>query len=79
MNQVKAYANSVMGTDNRASVREKLFASLSGNRYVPSDYTTGSVLWANRHRLGIRDDWSYEPLQKGQLVLFAGRLVYQKG
>ncbi|BCS93880.1 glycosyltransferase [Metallosphaera javensis (ex Sakai et al. 2022)] len=79
INQVKGYALSSMGTDNRASIREKLFASLSSNRFVPSDYTTGSVLWANRGRLGIRDDWSYEPLQRGQLVLFAGRLVYQKG
>ncbi|QKQ99584.1 glycosyltransferase [Metallosphaera tengchongensis] len=79
INQVREYANKFMGTDNRAQLRATLFSSIRNNRFVPNDYNTGNMLWNNRQRLGIRDDWSYEPLERGQLVLFAGRLVYQKG
>ncbi|MEM4130203.1 MAG: glycosyltransferase [Metallosphaera sp.] len=79
VNQIKGYGVSIAGSDRRDVIRERLLSSLKDYRFVPSDYNVGNVLWSHRTRLGIRDDWTYEPLERGQLVLFAGRLVYQKG
>jgi len=68
-----------MGTIDRAQLRDKLLSSMYSMRAVPEDFSTGSILWQSRESLGIRDDWTYEPMASGQLVLFTGRMVYQKG
>lgn len=79
INDVRLEAKKRFGTDDRREVKRKLFNLLSNIKSIPQDYTTGSILWQHRHGLGIRDDWTYEPLQDGPLILFTGRIVYQKG
>ncbi len=77
--EVEDYARKNLGTINRKEIRSRLFSSLPNTRVIPDDYTSGNMLWNNRWRIGIRDDWTYEPLQDGPLVIFTGRIVYQKG
>jgi len=79
LGQVLELAKRVTGSEDRKEVRRKLLASLNTMRLVPENYNVGNMLWNHRKSLGIRDDWTYEPLGDGQLILFTGRLVYQKG
>ena len=79
VNQVREFVKNKYGTDDRVEVRRRLLADLPNLRAVPEDYMTGNMLWNSRHSLGIRDDWTYEPLNDGPLFVFDGRLVYQKG
>ncbi|AOL17596.1 glycogen synthase [Sulfolobus sp. A20] len=66
-------------TKNRRELRRRLLSSLNALRAIPDDYTTGNILWNNKNRIGIRDDWTYDNLGEGPLLLFTGRIVYQKG
>ncbi|BCU66712.1 glycogen synthase [Sulfolobales archaeon HS-7] len=77
--QVKEEAERRFGTSDRKLLRKNLLSLLKEVKVIPRNYSTGDLLWNNRHRLGIRDDWTYEPLDDGPLILFAGRLTYQKG
>ncbi|EWG07470.1 MAG: starch synthase [Candidatus Aramenus sulfurataquae] len=77
--EVVNYAISLFGESERHKVREKLYKYLNSLKSVPEDFSTGSMLWNNRRRIGINDDWTYEGLGQGPLVLFTGRIVYQKG
>ncbi|BFI74721.1 glycosyltransferase [Sulfurisphaera ohwakuensis] len=79
INEVKNYARKIFSTEDRVEVRRRLYNMLENLRLIPEDYTTGNILWNNRFRIGIKDDWTYTRLDDGPLVLFAGRLVYQKG
>jgi starch synthase len=67
------------GTKDRRELRKKLLSALHTLRIIPDDYTSGNILWNNRSRIGLRDDWTYEDLGDGPLILFTGRVVYQKG
>ncbi|WP_338601791.1 glycogen synthase [Sulfolobus tengchongensis] len=77
--EVKNKATTTYGTTDRKELRRKLLSSLHSLRVIPEDYITGNMLWNNRGRLGLRDDWTYDDLAEGPLMLFTGRLVYQKG
>ncbi|AAY80548.1 glycogen/starch synthase [Sulfolobus acidocaldarius] len=77
--ETKKYAYSKFGTEDRAEIRKRLFDELEVLRVTPEDYTTGNILWNNRFNIGIKDDWTYSRLENGPLILFAGRMVYQKG
>lgn len=79
LEEVKEYAIKIFNTEDRVEVRRRLFSLLESFHLVPEDYTTGNILWNNRFKIGIKDDWTYSKLDDGPLVLFAGRLVYQKG
>lgn len=76
---IKKFANERYHTADRAQIRKALLEGLNIIKAIPQDYTTGSILWQHRRELGIRDDWTYEPLNDGPLIVFTGRLVYQKG
>ncbi|GGU02384.1 glycogen synthase [Sulfodiicoccus acidiphilus] len=78
LEEVERLAEGV-GIRDRAQLRTRLLSSLPSMKVVPEDFSTGSILWQHKGALGIRDDWTYEPLAPGQLVLFTGRVVYQKG
>ena len=77
--EVKGYARKLFNTEDRVEVRRRLYNMLESLRLIPEDYTTGNILWNKRFWIGIKDDWTYTKLDDGPLVLFAGRLVYQKG
>ncbi|MEM3352182.1 MAG: glycosyltransferase, partial [Saccharolobus sp.] len=77
--EVENKARQLFGTNDRKELRKRLLSSLHSLRVIPEDYTTGHMLWNNRSRIGLRDDWTYEDLGDGPLVLFTGRIVYQKG
>ncbi|ARM75054.1 glycosyltransferase [Acidianus manzaensis] len=66
-------------TDNRVEARKKAFEIISKQKIIPEDFTTGNMIWNNRYRLGINEDWTTQQLSDGPLVLFTGRIVYQKG
>jgi starch synthase len=73
------YAKARFNTTDRNIVRRRLYEELERLRIIPEDYVTGNMLWNNRFRIGIKDDWTYARVDDGPLVLFAGRMVYQKG
>ncbi|MEM3759392.1 MAG: glycosyltransferase, partial [Saccharolobus sp.] len=77
--EVENKARQLFGTNDRKELRKRLLSSLHSLQVIPEDYTTGHMLWNNRSRIGLRDDWTYEDLGDGPLVLFTGRIVYQKG
>ncbi|MEM3329014.1 MAG: glycosyltransferase [Saccharolobus sp.] len=77
--EVENKARQLFGTNDRKELRKRLLSSLHSLRVIPEDYTTGHMLWNNRSRINLRDDWTYEDLGDGPLVLFTGRIVYQKG
>ncbi|EZQ01744.1 MULTISPECIES: glycosyltransferase [Acidianus] len=79
VNTVKDFSSKFLGTINRSEGRKKMYSFLPNIKVVPNDYASGNMLWNNRSRIGIRDDWTYEPLGDGPLVLFTGRIIYQKG
>jgi len=73
------FAERAFGASDRSALRRRLLEWLPHLRAVPEDYGTGNVLWNARKSIGIRDDWTYEPLGYGPLFVFTGRLVFQKG
>ncbi|ADB87014.1 glycosyltransferase [Saccharolobus islandicus] len=77
--EIQNKAVTVYGTKDRRELRRRLLSSLHSLRVIPEDYTTGNMLWNSRGKLGVRDDWTFDDLGEGPLVLFTGRLVYQKG
>jgi len=79
VNEVIEIAKKKYDTTDRVEVRKRLLSDLEYLRAIPEDYITGNMLWNNRFRIGIKDDWSYSKLDDGPLVLFTGRVVYQKG
>ncbi|MGC9106270.1 MAG: glycogen/starch synthase [Thermoprotei archaeon] len=79
VDEVKAFAERRFGTSDRLELRKRLLNELPNVRAVPEDFNTGNTLWNARRSLGIRDDWTYEPLGDGPLFVFSGRLVFQKG
>jgi starch synthase len=79
VNEVIEIAKKKYNTTDRVEVRKRLLSDLEYLRAIPEDYITGNMLWNNRFRIGIKDDWSYSKLDDGPLVLFTGRVVYQKG
>ena len=79
LNEVLDYAKKRYNTTDRVTVRRRLYEDLENLRVIPDDYVTGNMLWNNRFRIGIKDDWTYTRFDDGPLVLFAGRMVYQKG
>ncbi|MFP3225723.1 MAG: glycogen/starch synthase [Sulfolobaceae archaeon] len=79
VNEVIEIAKKKYNITDRVEVRKRLLSDLEYLRAIPEDYITGNMLWNNRFRIGIKDDWSYSKLDDGPLVLFTGRVVYQKG
>ena len=79
VDEVKEFARTTFGTDERKELRGKLLSLLHSFRAIPEDYTSGRMLWENRFRIGLRDDWTYEDLGNGPLVLASGRVARQKG
>ncbi|MCG2909678.1 MAG: glycogen/starch synthase [Stygiolobus sp.] len=79
VNEVIEIAKKKYNITDRVEVRKSLLSDLEYLRAIPEDYITGNMLWNNRFRIGIKDDWSYSKLDDGPLVLFTGRVVYQKG
>ncbi|MFP3064970.1 MAG: glycosyltransferase [Sulfolobus sp.] len=79
VNEVIEIAKKKYNITDRVEVRKRLLSDLEYLRAIPEDYITGNMLWNNRFRIGIKDDWSYTKLDDGPLVLFTGRVVYQKG
>lgn len=79
LEEVENKAVQLYGTKDRRELRKKLLSALHTLRIIPDDYTSGNILWNNRSRIGLRDDWTYEDLEDGPLILFTGRVVYQKG
>jgi len=79
VSEVAEFARREFGTEDRKELRKKLLSFLHAIRAVPDDYQTGKILWENRHRIGLRDGWSYDDLGYGPLVLSTGRLSRQKG
>lgn len=79
VNEVRDLALKYFGTADRIEGRKAAYKIIAKQRIIPEDYTTGNMIWNNRYRLGIRDDWTSEELSDGPLVLFTGRIVYQKG
>jgi starch synthase len=79
VNEVIGIAKKKYNITDRVEVRKRLLSDLEYLRAIPEDYITGNMLWNNRFRIGIKDDWSYSKLDDGPLVLFTGRVVYQKG
>lgn len=79
IDEIKQLSVKYFGTDNRIAARKVAFNVLSRQKIIPEDYGTGNMIWNNRYRLGIKDDWTSEELADGPLVLFTGRIVYQKG
>jgi starch synthase len=79
VNEVTEIAKKKYNITDRVEVRKRLLSDLEYLRAIPEDYITGNMLWNNRFRIGIKDDWSYSKLDDGPLVLFTGRVVYQKG
>jgi len=69
----------VFNTIDRRAIRQRILQNLWSIRVNIEDYLTAKILWENRWKTGIRDDYTIEPLSDGQLILYAGRLSYQKG
>jgi len=79
LGQAKSDAAEIFSTEDRREVRRKILSHLSSLRVIPKDYWSGHILWNSRGPLGIREDWTYEKLEDAPLILFAGRISYQKG
>ncbi len=79
VNEVREFTKRAFGTDSRKELRSKLLSMLHIIRAVPEDYNTGKILWENKHMIGLRDDWTYDDLGDGPLLLASGRVSRQKG
>ncbi|MFP3162369.1 MAG: glycosyltransferase [Acidianus hospitalis] len=79
LEEASALSIKYFGTADRKVAKKSAYKLISLQKAIPEDYTTGNILWNNRHRVGIKDDWTTEELQDGPLVLFTGRIIYQKG
>ncbi len=77
--EAKDIAGSLLSTMDRVEGRRKLLSSLHSLKVIPDDYTTGNMLWNARRALGIREDWTFDDMGDGPLILFTGRLSFQKG
>lgn len=78
-NEVQEWVKTTYGTSDRREARKRILENLDSIKVIPTERDTSRILWENRRNLGIRDDWSLERLGQGPLILFAGRLTYQKG
>ncbi|MDP8023914.1 MAG: glycogen/starch synthase [Nitrososphaeria archaeon] len=79
VSEVREFAKSAFGTDDRKELRNKLLSMLHMIRAVPEDYNTGKILWENRQMIGLREDWTYDDVGEGPLLLASGRVSRQKG
>jgi starch synthase len=79
VNEVKSIAKRIFGTEIREVVKKNLLENLWIIKAIPEDYTTAKIMWENRHKIGVNDDWTLRSLADGELLIFAGRMVYQKG
>ncbi|BBG26901.1 glycogen/starch synthase [Sulfuracidifex tepidarius] len=77
--EASSLAEKFLSTRDRREGRKKILSSLHTLKAIPEDYTTGNMLWNARRSLGIRDDWTFEDMGEGPLILFTGRLSFQKG
>jgi starch synthase len=67
LEEASALSIKYFGTADRKVARKSAYKLISLQKAIPEDYTTGNILWNNRHRVGIKDDWTTEELQDGPL------------
>ncbi|MCY0849635.1 glycogen/starch synthase [Sulfuracidifex metallicus] len=77
--EAQSLSEKALSTTDRREGRLKLLSYLHNLKVIPDDYTTGNMLWNARRSLGIRDDWTFDDMGEGPLLLFTGRLSFQKG